>query len=116
VEYHPHSQIPSTVHAFADFSRRRPTEDLVPRNATPWEPFRTRLDFEIAEIALAAAMPKDLTNRFLDVIRRAASAKEDFTLQNHDEIRSLWEMASERFQPVSCSDACKVPVCHQCIV
>jgi hypothetical protein len=116
VEYHPHSQIPSTIHAFSDFSRHRPTEDSVPRNATPWEPFRTRLDFEIAEIALTAAMPKDLTNRFLDVIRRAVSTKEDFTLRNDDEIRSLWEMASERFTPVSRSDAHKVPIYNQCIV
>jgi hypothetical protein len=113
VEYHSHSQIPSTIHAFSDFSRHRPTEDSVPRNTTPWEPFRTRLDFEVAEIALAAAMPKDLTNRFLDVVRRVANAKEDFTLQNHDEIRSLWEMASARFTPVSHSDVHKASMCHQ---
>ncbi|KAG1833243.1 hypothetical protein DFJ58DRAFT_613551, partial [Suillus subalutaceus] len=49
VEYHPHSKHPSTIHHFSDFSRDRPSEGQVPRKDSPWEPFRTRLDFEIAE-------------------------------------------------------------------
>ena len=89
VEYHLHSRIPSTVHLFSDFSRCHPTEDTMPRSASPWEPFRTRLDFEVAEIALAAAMTKDQTNRLFELMRRAASTKEDFTLQSHDEVRTL---------------------------
>ncbi|KAG1756155.1 hypothetical protein EDD22DRAFT_981579 [Suillus occidentalis] len=103
VEYHPHSRIPSTIHPFSEFTRRRPTEDTIPRSASPWEPFRTRLDFEVAEIALAATMTKDQTNRLFELVRRAASAKEDFTLQSHDEVRTLWKMASERFTPFETS-------------
>ncbi|KAG2109187.1 hypothetical protein BD769DRAFT_1675003 [Suillus cothurnatus] len=86
IEYHPHSKIPSTVHPFSDFSHHCPTEDTIPRHASPWEPFRTRLDFEAFEL-----------------MRRAASAKEDFTLQSHDEVRTLWKMASERFTPFETS-------------
>ncbi|KAG2117609.1 hypothetical protein DEU56DRAFT_874099 [Suillus clintonianus] len=97
VEYHPHSQLPSTTHRFSEFSRSCPTEDYVPRNNSPWEPFRTRLDFEIAEIALEAAMTKDQTNRLLDLVHRSASGNDSFTLQNHDEVRSLWELASQRY-------------------
>ncbi|KAG2156287.1 hypothetical protein DEU56DRAFT_906450 [Suillus clintonianus] len=59
VEYHPHSQLPSTTHRLSEFSRSCPTEDYVPHNNSPWEPFRTQLDFEIA---LEAAMTKDQTN------------------------------------------------------
>ncbi|KAG2103715.1 uncharacterized protein F5147DRAFT_746667 [Suillus discolor] len=103
IEYHPHSRIPSTVHPFSNFSHRHPTEDTMPHNASPWEPFRTRLDFEVAEIALAAAMTKDQTNRLFELMRCAASAKEDFTLQNHDEVCTLWKMASERFMPFETS-------------
>ncbi|KAG1840639.1 hypothetical protein F4604DRAFT_1598758 [Suillus subluteus] len=97
VEYHPHSQISSTVHHFSEFTRSRMTEHTVPRNNTPWEPFRTRLDFEIAEIALEAAMTKDQTNRLLDLVHRSASGNDKFTLQNHDEVRSLWDLASQRY-------------------
>ncbi|KAG1826427.1 hypothetical protein EV424DRAFT_1600316 [Suillus variegatus] len=83
VEYHPHSKIPSTIHRFVDFSRHRSMEDSV------------------AEIALEAAMTKDQTNRLFNLLHRSACGKEAFTLQSHDEVRSFWEMASERFTPSS---------------
>jgi len=101
VEYHPHSQIPSTVHHFSEFSRSCSTEDDVPRNNSPWEPFRTRLDFEVAEIALEAAMTKDQTNCLLDLIHRSAGGNDTFTLQNHDEVCSLWDLASQCYTRVS---------------
>ncbi|KAG1863490.1 hypothetical protein C8R48DRAFT_748092 [Suillus tomentosus] len=97
VEHHPHSQLPSTIHRFAEFSRSRPTEEHTPRNNSPWEPFRTRLDFEVAEIALEAAMTKDQTNRLLDLFHRSATGNDSFTLHNHDEVRSLWDLASQRY-------------------
>ncbi|KAG2121427.1 hypothetical protein DEU56DRAFT_873780 [Suillus clintonianus] len=99
VDYHPHSQIPSTIHHFADFSRTRPTEASVPRNHAPWEPFRTRLDFEVAELALEAALTAEQTNRLLSLVHRSAHRDETFTLQNHDEVRELWSTASQRFTP-----------------
>ncbi|KAG1908652.1 uncharacterized protein F5891DRAFT_1124360 [Suillus fuscotomentosus] len=99
VKYHPHSELPPTVHHFSDFSCSCSSEDQVPRNNSPWEPFRTRLDFEVAEIALEAAMTEEQTNRLLDLIHRSASGKDIFTLQSHDEVRLLWEMASERYTP-----------------
>ncbi|KAG1814111.1 hypothetical protein EV424DRAFT_1348837 [Suillus variegatus] len=109
VEHHPHSQIPSTVHRFSEFSRSCPTEDYVPRNDSPWEPFRTRLDFEVAEIALEAAMTKDQTNRLLNLIHRSASGNDTFTLQNHDEVRSLWDLASQRYTKFQ-NDTVSVPL------
>ncbi|KAG1857471.1 hypothetical protein F4604DRAFT_1589912 [Suillus subluteus] len=99
VDYHPNSQIPSTIHHFADFSRTRPTEASVPRNHAPWEPFRTRLDFEVAEIALEAALTAEQTNRLLSLVHRSARRDETFTLRNHDEVRELWSTASQRFTP-----------------
>ncbi|KAG2111377.1 hypothetical protein BD769DRAFT_1392097 [Suillus cothurnatus] len=95
IEYHPHSKIPSTIHPFSDFSRHHPTEDTMPRHASLWEPFCTQLNFEVAEIALAAAMTKDQTNRLFELMRHAASAKEDFTLQSHDEC--LYKFNGARF-------------------
>jgi len=108
IKYHPHSKIPSTVHAFSNFSCHCPTEDTMPHHTSPWEPFCTRLDFEVAEIALAAMMTKDQTNRLFELMRRAASTKEDFTLQSHDEVHTLWKMASEWFTPVSHVGACRL--------
>ncbi|KAG2142230.1 uncharacterized protein EDB93DRAFT_1241592 [Suillus bovinus] len=100
IKYHPHSQIPSTVHSFSEFSHSCPTEDYVPHNDSPWEPFHTQLDFKVAEIALEAAMTKDQTNRLLNLIHRSASGNDTFTLQNHDEVHSLWDLASQLSVPL----------------
>ncbi|KAG2046447.1 hypothetical protein BDR06DRAFT_899222, partial [Suillus hirtellus] len=62
IKYHSHSKIPLTVHLFLEFTCHCPTEDTVPCSASQWEPFHTRLDFEVTEIALAAAMMKNQTN------------------------------------------------------
>lgn len=101
VEYHPHSQLPPSVHHFSEFSRSCPMEAYVPCNNSPWEPFSTRLDFEIAEIALEAAMTKEQTNRLLSLVHQSASGKDAFTLQNHDEVRSLWDLALQCYTRVS---------------
>ncbi|KAG1875976.1 hypothetical protein C8R48DRAFT_768824 [Suillus tomentosus] len=85
VEYHPHSKLPSVVHHFADFSGSCSSEGQVPCNDAPWEPFQMQLDFEVAEIALKAAMTKEQTNRLLDLVHRSASGTDKFTLQSHDE-------------------------------
>ncbi|KAG1833242.1 hypothetical protein DFJ58DRAFT_670941, partial [Suillus subalutaceus] len=37
------------------------------------------------------------TNQLLDLVHRSASGTDTFTLQSHDEICSLWEMASQRY-------------------
>ncbi|KAG2034084.1 hypothetical protein BDR03DRAFT_993845 [Suillus americanus] len=97
VKYHPHSQLPPSVHHFSEFSRSCPMEAAVPRNNSPWEPFCTRLDFEIAEIALEAAMTKEQTNRLLSLVHQSASGKDAFTLQNHDEVHSLWDLAFQHY-------------------
>ncbi|KAG1903419.1 uncharacterized protein F5891DRAFT_1127252 [Suillus fuscotomentosus] len=61
-----------------------------------------QLDFEVAEIVLEAAMMEEQTNRLLDLVHRSASGKDIFMLQSHDEVRSLWEMASEWYTPFVC--------------
>ncbi|KAG2053125.1 hypothetical protein BDR06DRAFT_1055215 [Suillus hirtellus] len=101
LKHHPHSQLPSTIHRFAEFSCSRPTEEHTPHNNSPWEPFRTWLDFEVVEIALEAAMTKDQTNCLLDLFHQSATGNDSFTLHNHDEVRSLWDLTSQcytRFQ------------------
>ncbi|KAG2140493.1 uncharacterized protein EDB93DRAFT_1089821, partial [Suillus bovinus] len=57
------------------------------------------LDFKVAEIALEAAMTKDQTNWLLDLVHQSTSGKDTFTLKSHNEVRSLWEMASQQYTP-----------------
>lgn len=46
-------------------------------------------------------MTKEQTNRLLSLVHQSASGKDAFTLQNHDEVRSLWDLASQCYTRVS---------------
>ncbi|KAG2028914.1 hypothetical protein BDR03DRAFT_988094, partial [Suillus americanus] len=76
----------STIHT-ANFLPLCSSEDQIPCNNSPWEPFQMRLDFKVAEIALEAAMTEEQTNRLFDLEHRSTSGKDIFTLQSHDEFQ-----------------------------
>ncbi|KAG1826384.1 hypothetical protein DFJ58DRAFT_719975 [Suillus subalutaceus] len=42
-------------------------------------------------------MMKDQTNHLLDLVHQSASSKDTFTLQNHDEVCSLWDLSSQHY-------------------
>ena len=97
VEYHPNSGIPEQIHAFTNF-KCGPTslESAPPPNKQPWLPFKSRLEFEVAEIALEAAMNNEQTDRLIDLFNRCASRQEKFTFKNHKDIRNMWDAVSHR--------------------
>jgi len=53
-----HSQLPSTIHHFTEFSHSRPTEEHTPCNNSHGSLSTYGLIFEVAEIALEAAMKR----------------------------------------------------------
>ena len=83
---------------FVDFQRYAAVSRVTPPQK-PWKPFRSRLDFEVAELALNASLSKDLTETLIRIVRRAAS--ERFTLSNYKDIKNTWEAASEQLTQVS---------------
>ncbi|KAG2751664.1 hypothetical protein P692DRAFT_201838757 [Suillus brevipes Sb2] len=82
VEHHPGSGIPTKVFAFNDFTQP---------DAQPWRPFRSRLEFDVAEIALEAALNNEQTDRLLDICRRCAQKSEKLTFKNHKDVRAKWD-------------------------
>lgn len=99
VVHHPKSGIPTQVHAFGDFKRHpahHSSWSAPEPDAQPWRPFKSRLEFDIAEIALEAALNNAQTDRLLDICRRCARKSEKFTFQNHKDIRAKWDAASQR--------------------
>ncbi|KAG1771406.1 hypothetical protein EV702DRAFT_977341 [Suillus placidus] len=96
VEHHPSSGIKTTVHPFETF-KCRPAPSLVPPpDRRPWYPFQSRLEFEVAEIALEAALNNEQTDRLIKICQRCATGKEKFTFLNHKDIHNKWEAASHR--------------------
>jgi hypothetical protein len=93
IVYHPHCGKPSEIFHLEDFNSNfsRPTN--IPTDENPWRPFRTRIDFEIAELILATHMNKDQTTNFLKLLHKIAADPKCFTIANKKELDNTWEGA-----------------------
>ncbi|KAG0707969.1 hypothetical protein DFH29DRAFT_979579 [Suillus ampliporus] len=96
VEHHPNSGIKTKVYAFEEFQRRpvAATSDPPP-NKKPWLPFKSQLEFEVAQIALEAALNNEQTDRLIKICRRCAIGKDKFTFENHKDIHKKWDAVSQ---------------------
>jgi hypothetical protein len=93
-EYHPKS---GRKLKFEQFRGPSPADIPPPPNTSskaPWTPFKSRADFEFAEIALQAALNQNQVDRLLKIFERCASGKDKLNLKNNKEIREIWSDAS----------------------
>lgn len=81
--------------SYEEYARKRKPQP-VPPEKQPWEPFRSRLDFEVSEIALEAALNRSQLDRLIKLIHRAAQKDEDdlFSIKTAGEMRLMWDLAS----------------------
>lgn len=99
VQYHPNSQRPTQVFHFEDYGHGPGAPTVVPPvEPEPWYPFRTRIDFEFAELVLEAALTHQQMDRLFDLVRRTKS--EQFMLWNRKDVRDTWDAASFKLTPV----------------
>jgi hypothetical protein len=75
--------------------RRHPTDEK------PWAPFRTRLDFEVAEFSQDAMLNKNQIDTLISLIRRCTENIADFTLHNQSDLNKQWDLASKKCTEVS---------------
>jgi len=96
-EYHPKSGRKPNSSTFEQFRRPKPA-DIPPApddgSAAPWAPFKSRADFEFAEIALQAALNQKQVDKLLKIFERCASGKDKLNLKNNKEIREIWSDGS----------------------
>lgn len=102
-EYHPSSGRAPTLKPLHEHGHRL-FPDIVPEKR-PWEPFRTRLDFEILEFAMETGLNRKQLSRYINLIHRAAKLasnddEERFTVQSAKEAMKLWDLAASRRVPV----------------
>ncbi|KAF8195254.1 hypothetical protein K438DRAFT_1906569 [Mycena galopus ATCC 62051] len=82
--------------SFEDYRATQvPPQRRNPINKKPWAPFRTRLDFEIAEFVQDAMLNKNQINVLLSLIQRCSKNPEGWTLQNQADLKKQWTFASE---------------------
>ncbi|KAF9060741.1 hypothetical protein BDP27DRAFT_1452568 [Rhodocollybia butyracea] len=98
VEYHPHSGRKSSIQHFEDFEFKKngSEEAHPPLSSAPWHPWRSRMDFEVASLALESHMNEKQTNKLIDLLNCAARGHDAFTLKNYAEMQSTWDLSAER--------------------
>ncbi|KAJ7783949.1 hypothetical protein DFH07DRAFT_764319 [Mycena maculata] len=97
--FHPHSKREPTFQSFNEYLVSNIAERPFPTDSQPWRPFRSQLDFEVAEFCEHNMLNKDATETLIKLIRRCAFSPDDFTLANHAELDELWELASHKCTP-----------------
>jgi hypothetical protein len=99
VEYHPSSGIPTKVYRFEDYGCGPGAPPAVPEaDPIPWQPFRTHMDFEVAELAHDAGLSHEQLDQLIRLIH--CSRIELFTLKNRKDVRDTWDTASFKMTPV----------------
>ncbi|KAF9491818.1 hypothetical protein BDN71DRAFT_1578516 [Pleurotus eryngii] len=99
-EYHPHSRKLPTVQPF-DTYQRRPiipwAEQSTCDNRLPlWSPFHSRLDFEVASLALDAALKKEHIETLVSLFKCCSLDPHQFTIQNAADIDNIWDLAAHK--------------------
>ncbi|KAG1879315.1 hypothetical protein C8R48DRAFT_744923 [Suillus tomentosus] len=109
MEHHPSSNIEAEVYAFNDFKHRPAVPLEPPSNTEPWRPFHSRLEFEVAELALEAGLNNEQTDQLIKICHCCAIGKEIFTFKNHKVIHVKWEAASFHITKVFTKEVISVP-------
>lgn len=69
------------------------------RAKEPWRPFPTRLDFELAEVALDSHMNQRQIQQILSIVRQVipgnADEYESFTIRNARDLANMWNKARD---------------------
>lgn len=99
IQFHPSTKkLPKTVpiknYAPLTYHNTKASDVPPPKvDPKPWAPFRTRLDFEVAELALSAHMNREQTNTLLSLLERCASDPKELTFRSATDMEKVWEAA-----------------------
>jgi hypothetical protein len=103
VEYHPNSKkapITLSPEEFKSSSRGNTDKPVAPLDQHPWRPFRTREDFELAELVHAAALNKDQVDTLVKLIKRCERNPGSLTFEGVQDVERSWEDTSKLLTPV----------------
>lgn len=104
IRTHPHSLKEVQVYSFIQYSvivNKHESDDLSSFadsiDRRPWRPFRTRLDFETAEVMLEAHMTAALRERNISCIIKAKgdAPASQFTVKDQIEMDKIWAQARD---------------------
>jgi len=104
-DFHENSGRPSEFTMSEDY-RKNTHNPLNTHNPTPetsdapWKPFGSYSEFEFAEVALEAALNRKQIDKLLKLTQRCIRGEDDFGLQSHNDLTSVWKDAAAMVSPV----------------
>ena len=99
VEYHPNSGHEPDLFNADGYRQLVPDVDAT-LEPEPWAPFRTREDFEFAEIALETGMTKGQLEALIKLFHKCIAKEGSFTISNHKDMKNTFDIASNRLAKV----------------
>ena len=97
--YHPGSQQKTKVEHFSNYMKTLENtsepQASEKHDQEPFYPFATRLDFQFAEVALAAHLSRSQTEAMLNIIKEAVEGKSAFTLSSFSQLQKTWAEAEK---------------------
>ncbi|KAI0695484.1 hypothetical protein BC835DRAFT_1414874 [Cytidiella melzeri] len=85
VEYHRAAGLSPRFFALHEFRREKRTIDLSLSKSNPWKPFKTRLDFEVAEFTQKACLNKSLIDGLFKLFQAVLNTPKNLTLESSDD-------------------------------
>jgi hypothetical protein len=98
IKYHPHANRPDQTFRFGEYlTHVEEVYDRIdvdpPASTEPWRPFRTLLDFEIAELVQDTNMTRRQKSALIRLFQRCIKDPELFTLIDEPDLTKTWEDA-----------------------
>ena len=91
IEYHPDTnRVPDFI-PLKTYQARQKLKKLPSNTRKPWKPFRSRSEFEFAEVALKAGLTKNQVNTLIHVIHRHACGEDSFDIHDDDHMHTIWD-------------------------
>jgi hypothetical protein len=102
IEYHPHSKRGVTVMGREEFKQAvNNAHSMEPPIKELWLPFRSREDFDFADIAHDAAMNQSQIDDLIKLFHRCQQDPGKVTLKNYQDLRRSWDASSKILTNVS---------------
>ena len=101
VEYHPNSGRHADIFEPDQYCKSVPDSDCnAMSEPEPWAPFKTREDFEFAEMVLEAGMTRGQVKALIKLFHKCIKKEGSFTISKYKDMENTFKVASNRLAKV----------------
>jgi len=62
-----------------------------------WRPFKTRSEFEFAEVAINASLTKKQVDALIQLMQRCIRGEDSFNIRDYDHLRKIWNSGADLY-------------------